>query len=94
MGCRLSFKYSKKLLQSVVDSGILLLHMEPNRLFVRRAELRTTQAKTAKAAGMGRYRCWQIENNDGPPATPAEQKAIAKALKAKAHELWPEAVSA
>lgn len=43
---------------------------------------------------MGRYRFWQIENNDGPEPTPEEQKAIARALKTKAAELFPELVSA
>jgi DNA-binding XRE family transcriptional regulator len=66
----------------------------PNPLRVRRAELDITQGKAAKAAGMGRFRFWQIENGDGPDATPAEQKAIAKALKTKAADLFPEAVSA
>jgi DNA-binding XRE family transcriptional regulator len=65
-----------------------------NKLRVRRAELDITQGKAAKLAGMGRYRFWQIENGDGPDATPEEQKVIAKALKAKPAELFPEQVSA
>lgn len=64
------------------------------RLRVRRAELRITQGKAAKVAGMGRFRFWQIENGDGPNPTPAEQKAIARALKAKAADLFPEQVTA
>lgn len=66
-----------------------------NRLRVRRAELDITQGRAAKAAGMGRYRFWQIENNEGPEASADEQKAIAKALKAKRDELFSDlAVSA
>lgn len=65
-----------------------------NKLRVRRAELDITQGRAAKVAGMGRYRFWQIENNEGPDPTPAERKAIAKALKAKADDLFPEQVSA
>lgn len=68
--------------------------MQVNRLFVRRAELRITQSKAAKAAGMGLYRFWQIENGDGREASEDEQKAIAKALKAKRDELFPITVSA
>jgi transcriptional regulator with XRE-family HTH domain len=65
-----------------------------NRLRVRRAELDITQGRAAKVAGMGRYRFWQIENGEGPDATPDEQKAIAKALKTKAADLFPEQVTA
>lgn len=68
--------------------------MQINRLRVRRAELRITQSRAAKAAGMGRYRFWQIENEDGAEPTLEEQKAIARALKTKAADLFPEAVSA
>lgn len=65
-----------------------------NKLRVRRAELTITQSRAAKAAGMGRYRFWQIENGDGPDPTPDEQRAIAKALKAKAADLFLDQVSA
>lgn len=65
-----------------------------NRLRVRRAELDITQGRAAKVAGMGRYRFWQIENGEGPEATADEQRAIAKALKAKASDLFPEQVTA
>lgn len=54
---------------------------EPNRLRVRRAELDITQGKAAKAAKMGRFRFWQIENHEGPAPTDDEKAAIAKALK-------------
>lgn len=68
--------------------------MPINKLRVRRAELDITQGRAAKVAGMGRYRFWQIENGEGPDATPDEQRAIAKALKAKTGDLFPEQVSA
>jgi DNA-binding XRE family transcriptional regulator len=69
--------------------------MQINRLRVRRAELDITQGKAAKAAGLARYRFWQIENEEGPVPTPAERKAIAKALKVKsADDLFPEQVGA
>jgi transcriptional regulator with XRE-family HTH domain len=68
--------------------------MTVNKLLVRRAELRITQSKTARAAGMGRYRYWQIENQDGAPATAEERKAIAKALKTSVAELFSDMVTA
>jgi transcriptional regulator with XRE-family HTH domain len=68
--------------------------MQINRLRVRRAELDITQGRAAKAAGMGRYRFWQIENGDGPEATDDEIKNICKALKCKRADLFPEVAEA
>jgi transcriptional regulator with XRE-family HTH domain len=62
-------------------------------LRVRRAALEMNQFEAAAAAGMGRDRFLRIELGYADP-TPAEQKAIAKALKAKAVDLFPEQVSA
>lgn len=62
-------------------------------LRVRRAELDVSQIQVASGAGMGLDRFWRIENGVVEP-TPAERKAIAKALKAKADDLFPELVSA
>lgn len=60
---------------------------------VRRAALDLTQFKAARAAGLEINRFVRIENGITEP-TPAERKAIAKALKAKADELFPEQVTA
>lgn len=60
---------------------------------VRRAALNLTQLQAARLVGMQMLRWNRIENSYIDP-TPAERRAIAKALKAKADELFPEAVSA
>lgn len=62
-------------------------------LRVRRAELDLNQFEVAAAAGMGRDRFLRIELGYTEP-TPDEQKAIAKALKAKRTDLFPEQVTA
>jgi transcriptional regulator with XRE-family HTH domain len=62
-------------------------------LRVRRAALDMNQFEAAAAAGMGRDRFLRIELGYAEPSKD-EQKAIAKALKAKASELFPEQVSA
>jgi transcriptional regulator with XRE-family HTH domain len=62
-------------------------------LRVRRAELDVSQIEVASAAGMGLDRFWRIENGVVNPS-PAEEKAIARALKAKTSDLFPEQVSA
>lgn len=63
-------------------------------LRVQRASLGLTQLAVARKAGMHMLRYARIENCVYDP-TPAEQKAIAKALKTKAADLFPEmAVSA
>lgn len=56
---------------------------------VRRAALNLTQRKAADAADIEINRFVRIENEYTDP-TPAERKAIAKALKAKASDLFPE----
>lgn len=60
---------------------------------VRRAVLDLTQLEAARLAGMHMLRYARIENGVYEP-TPAERKAIAKALKAKADELFSEPVTA
>lgn len=62
-------------------------------LRIRRVELDLTQMRTARASGLDINRYWRIENGEVDP-TPDEQKAIAKALKAKVADLFSEAVSA
>jgi transcriptional regulator with XRE-family HTH domain len=62
-------------------------------LRVRRAALDMNQFAAADLAGMGRDRYVRIELGYAEP-TKDERKAIAKALKAKASELFPEQVSA
>lgn len=60
---------------------------------VRRAALDLTQMKVARATGIEINRFVRIENGVFDP-TPDEQKAIAKALKCKRTDLFPEQVSA
>lgn len=62
-------------------------------LRIRRAALELNQFDVADASGMGRDRYVRIELGYADP-TPAEQRAIARALKAKAADLFPEQVSA
>jgi transcriptional regulator with XRE-family HTH domain len=62
-------------------------------LRVRRAALEMNQFAVASAAGMGRDRYLRIELGYAEPDA-AERKAIARALKAKAADLFPESVSA
>jgi transcriptional regulator with XRE-family HTH domain len=59
----------------------------------RRDALNINQFHVAKAVGMGRDRYVRIELGYTDP-TPDEQKAIAKALKAKRDELFPEVMEA
>jgi transcriptional regulator with XRE-family HTH domain len=58
-------------------------------LRVRRAALEMNQFEVAAAAGIGRDRFCRIELGYADP-TPDEQKAIAKALKAKRDDLFGE----
>lgn len=74
--------------------GFKMRRMAVNKFRVRRAELDITQGQAAKAAGMGRYRFWQIENGDGPEPNEQEQKAVARALKCKRADLFSEQVTA
>lgn len=60
---------------------------------VKRAALELSQIEVAQKAGIQFQRYNRIENGVYDP-TPAEAKAIAKALKAKADDLFPEQVSA
>lgn len=60
---------------------------------VRRAVLDLTQLEAARLAGMHMLRYARIENGVYDP-TPDERKVIAKALKAKASDIFPELVSA
>lgn len=60
---------------------------------VRRAALGLTQWEAAKRAGLELNRFMRIENGRFDP-TPAERKAIAKALKAGEGDLFREAASA
>lgn len=60
---------------------------------VRRAALDLTQVKAARLAGLTMLRYSRIETGYYDP-TPDEQRAIAKALKAKRGDLFPEQVSA
>jgi transcriptional regulator with XRE-family HTH domain len=60
---------------------------------IRRAALDLTQFKAARLAGVHPLKFHRIENGIADP-TPDERKAIAKALKAKADDLFPDTVSA
>jgi transcriptional regulator with XRE-family HTH domain len=62
-------------------------------LRVRRAELEVNQFAVADAAGMGRDRYARIELGYADP-TPDEEKAIARALKCKRADLFPEVAEA
>lgn len=72
---------------------ICMVNDRRTALRVRRAMLDLTQLEVARLAGMHMIRYSRIENSVFDP-TPAERKAIAKALKAKADDLFPELVSA
>lgn len=60
---------------------------------VRRAALDLTQLQASRLVGMTMLRWNRIENSYLDP-TPDERKAIAKVLKAKADDLFPELVGA
>lgn len=60
---------------------------------LRRVELDLTQLDAARLAGLHMMRYARIENCVYDP-TPSERKAIAKALKVKADDLFPQQVSA
>ena len=59
-----------------------------NRLRVRRAELDVTQFEIAREVGFDAAKLSRIENGLVDPSTD-EIAALAKALKAKPHELFP-----
>lgn len=59
-----------------------------NRLRVRRAELDVTQFQVAKKVGVDHSKLSRIENGHQDP-TPEEIAALAKALDAQPHELFP-----
>lgn len=60
---------------------------------IRRAALDLTQFKAARVAGLHPLKYHRIENELLDP-TPEEQTAIAKALKCKRADLFPEQVTA
>ena len=62
-------------------------------LRVRRAALDLNQFEAAAAAGMGRDRFLRIELGYADP-TPDEERAIARALKCKRADLFPEVAEA
>ena len=52
---------------------------------------KVNQTYVAKRAGMSYSRYWQIENGEGSPVKPDEQKAIAVALGVKVGDIaWPD----
>lgn len=59
-----------------------------NRLRVRRAELDVTQFEVAKKIGLDHSKLSRIENGYQDPS-PDEIKALARALDAQPHELFP-----
>lgn len=59
-----------------------------NRLKVRRAELGLTQIRAARKAGLSQTRWSLIETRKDDP-TVDEIKALARALRASADELFP-----
>lgn len=82
-----------------LDSGLslcIIMFMVTDRrtaMRVRRAALNLTQLQASRLVGMHMLRWNRIENSYTDP-TPDEQKAIAKALKAKREDLFPELVAA
>lgn len=69
------------------------MHDRRTAMRVRRAALNLTQLQAARLVGMQMLRWNRIENSYIDP-TPEEAKTIAKALKAKRDDLFPETVSA
>jgi transcriptional regulator with XRE-family HTH domain len=72
-------------------------HMKRGRLPLpalrARKRPRVTQSQVARAAGMGRYRYWQIENADGADPTEDEKNAVAAVFGVKVADIeWPEQV--
>ncbi len=65
---------------------------DKNRLRVVRADRRITQMDTALKSGVSLSRLWRIENGYRE-ATPQEQAAIARVLKADVAEVFPVAVA-
>lgn len=59
-----------------------------NRLRGHRAERRTSQIDLAIAAGIPRFRYWQIENGYMEP-TDEEKAALARELQASVGDLFP-----
>lgn len=54
-------------------------------------EPKVSQSQVARAAGMGLYRYWQIENGDGVEPTRDEREAVAAALGVKVSDIgWPD----
>ena len=62
--------------------------MTSNRLRVLRAERRTSQLRTALAAGIHPTHLWKIENDVVTP-TAEERAAIACVLEVEEREVWP-----
>ncbi len=64
-------------------------------LRVLRAEQDITQSQLAKKAGIGQFRYWQIENNEGGPVRASERLAIAKAFGVKDTDIaWEDTLKA
>lgn len=52
---------------------------------------RLSQSRTARLAGMGTFRFWQIENGEGPDVTSDEKIVIAAVLGVAVSDIdWPE----
>lgn len=69
--------------------------MKDERLRLRgiRANLqpKMSQSQLARKAGLGSFRYWQIENDEGPEVSTNEKKAVAAALGVKVSDIaWPE----
>lgn len=51
---------------------------------------KVSQSQTARKAGMGIFRYWQIENGEGLEPTKDEREAVAAALGVKVSDIaWP-----
>lgn len=58
-----------------------------NSLRIRRAELRVSQRRLAKLAGIEVTRLWKLENDYSDP-TPDERRAIAESLGVPERRVW------